>query len=283
MKQTPSLTQRLLTHCGLSAIGAYACVVLLTVAPVSLRAQIQPKAPSGKIYVAGLEGGAQIFTGDKIEALTLKSVYVAQRTAIETNPHGTLAMVFSNGTGISLDPETHIDVKRFTQEPFVASRTDLELEPSVSQTEVFVAHGTLAVSTSKLAAGSVMTYLTPLGSINLHGGKVVIEMEGGLSKISVLEGEGTVRGGEVDLGGKVIHAGEQAISRPGPPGEPNIVIIEKIPAGELAMLEEKDDLAYQARKTVFFETDGTGEITVVPVVPASVPVQATISPAKLPN
>ena len=262
-----------------SALGV---VALLAVSPAALPAQTD-RAPVGKIYVASLEGGAQIATGDNIEAVTAKSIFVAQGSAIETKPRGVLAMVFSNGTGIALDPETHIDVKHFTQETFTASRTDLELEPSVSQTQVFVARGTLAASTSKLAAGSVMNFLTPLGSINLHGGKVVIEVEGGSSKISLLEGEGTVRGGDLDLGGKVIHAGEQALIRPGPPGEPNLVVIRKIPAEELTALEEHAALAYQARKTVFFATDATGEITVVPVVPTSVPVQATISPAKLPN
>ena len=257
-------------------------MALLVVSPFALHAQTS-KAPVGKIYVASLEGGAQIANGDKIEALTPKSIFVAQGSAIETRSRAVLAMVFSNGTGIALEPETHIEVRRFTQEPFVASRTDLELEPSVSHTQVFVAHGTLAVSTSKLAAGSVMNILTPLGSINLHGGKVVIVVEDGTTRITMLEGEGTVRGGDLDLGGKVLHAGEQALIRPGPPGEPNLVVIQKIPAEELTPLEEKAALAYQARKTVFFESDGTGEINVVPVVPTSVPVQATISPAKLPN
>src|ERR1019366_7859626 len=159
------------------------------------------RAPVGKIYVANMEGGAQIANGDRIEAVTTKSIFVAQGSAIETKPRGVLAIVFSNGTGVALDPETHIEVKRFTQEPFIASRTDLELEPSVSQTQVVVARGTLAVSTSKLAAGSVMNFITPLGAINLHGGKVVIEVESGRSKISLLEGEGTVSGGDLDLGG----------------------------------------------------------------------------------
>jgi hypothetical protein len=174
-------------------------------------------------------------------------------------------------------------VKRFTQEPFIPSRTDLDAEPSVSQTEIFLSGGLMAVSTNKLAPGSTMTYRTPLGSINLHGGRMVIESDGDLTKISVLDGDGTVYGGELDLSGKVIHAGEQAIIRPGPPGQPNIIQIGKIPADELARLEDKAAVAHGARKTVLFQTDETGEVAVVQVVPASLPVNVTISPSQIPR
>jgi len=264
-------------------MGAFAFVTALAMAPARLPAETHAKIPTGKVYVSSVAGGSQITVGGKVEELTPKSVYTAQGALIETKLHGTLAMVFSNGTGTFLDEDTHIEVKRFTQEPFVPSQTDLDAEPSVSQTEVFLPQGLIAVSTNKLAPGSTMTYRTPLGSINLHGGKMVIESDGDLTKISVLEGDGTVYGGELDLSGKVIRTGEQALIRPGPPGQPNIVLIRKIPADELARLEEKAAVAYGARKTVFFQTDETGEVIGVQVVPASLPVNVTISPSQIPR
>jgi len=284
MNKTPSCHNSPLLGGSLSALGALALIAAaLATSPVSLRAEVKAKNPAGKIYVASVAGGSQITVGDKVEDLAPKSAYPAQGALIETRPHGTLAMVFSNGTGVFLDQDTHIEVKRFTQEPFIPSRTDLAAEPSVSQTEVFLSHGIIAVSTSKLAPGSTMIYRTALGSINLHGGKLVLESDDDLTKISVLEGNGTVYGGEFDLIGKVIRAGEQAIIRQGPPGQPNFVEIGKIPTGELVSLEEKVIMANDARKTVFFQTDETGEIVVVQVVPASLPVNVTISPSQLPH
>lgn len=265
-----------------SLFATFSLFALLAVAPV-LSAQDRPKNPTGKIYVVSVEGASQFSNGDEVVALAVKSVFVAQGSRIETKPAGTVAMVLSNGTGFSLDKDTSIDVKRFTQEAFVANRTNLDAEPSTSVTLVAVTRGTLAVSTSKLAAGSTMNFTTSLGSINLRGGNVVIEATGDYSKFSLLAGEGTVHGGDLDPAGHVVHTGEQAVIFPGQPGQPNIVKIGKIPAEELEFLDARVTIAYEARKTVFFDTDASGEVTAVPVVAATVPVSATVSPSRLPR
>ncbi len=277
------MNPRLFPGRSLSALGALAFVTLLAFGPVQVRAESKGKALTGKIYVAGTQGGAQVATGEKVEALAIKSVFLAQGAQIETKPQGTLTMVFSNGTGAFLYPDTHLEVRGFSQEPFTASRTDLEIEPSISHTVVFLSHGAFAVSTSKLAAGSSFTILTWLGSFNLHGGNLVVESDSLGVKFTLLAGEGTAQGGELDLGGHVLHAGEQAVILPGAPGQPNIVRIREIPAADLPALEAAAAQAYAARKTVFFEQDATGEITAAPVVPVSIPVQATVSPSRLPR
>ena len=134
---------RLFVGRGSSALSAFALVSLLACFPGALRAA-NPTPITGKIYVAGSEGGSQVATSEKVEALKTKSIFVAQGSQIETKPQATLTMVFSNGTGVFLYPDTHIDIRRFTQEPFVASRTDLEVEPSISHTVVFLSRGALA-------------------------------------------------------------------------------------------------------------------------------------------
>jgi ferric-dicitrate binding protein FerR (iron transport regulator) len=252
-------------------------------APSGFSAPARTKNPAGRIYVASVDGVAQITAGDKIEALVLKASYFAHGKAIETKPRGTVAMVFSSGTGIFLDTETQIEVTRFVQDPFVPGRTTMEIEPSVSQTEILLLLGTAAVSTSKLAPGSTFVLSTSLGSIHLRDGKMVAEVTAELSRFTLLAGDATVRGGTLDLSGKLLHAGEQAVVRAGAPGLPNSVEISKIVPVELAGYEEKATTAYLARKTVFFETDATGEILAIPVVPASLPVPATVSPARLTN
>ena len=267
----------------IASLRALSVVGFLALSTAVGSAQTSEHHPVGKIYVVSLTGASQSASGETVVALTQKSIFPAAGSRIETKPSGTLSMVFSNGTGIFLDQDTHIQIKRFTQDAFTANRTNLELEPSVSTTEVFLSRGILAVSTSKLAAGSAMSFHAMLGSLGLRGGNVVLEANGDELKISLLDGEGTVHGGELDPAGHVLHAGEQAIVLPGPSGQPNIVKIGKIPADELASLEVKAAMAYEARKTVFFEQDATGEVTAVPVVAATLPVQATVSPSRLPK
>jgi hypothetical protein len=72
----------------------------------------------------------------------------------------------------------------------------------------------------------------------------------------MLDGESTVKAGAMDMGGHTIHAGEQALIRPGAPGQPNVIEIQKIPQSEMSKLEEKVSMACMAKKTVYFEVRG---------------------------
>lgn len=293
-----------------------------------LHAQSRKKNPVSKVYVSDVNGEALIDTGEAIEDLSKRSVYTAQGTVIETkrpedpndrDKHYT-TMVYSNGTGAFFDADTRVEVRRFMQEPFTPNRTDVEVEPSISQTQAFVARGTVGLCTSKLVAGSNMSYQTPHGSVSIRGKKVVIQAENDVTKISMLEGDSTVRAGPADLGGHTLHAGEQAIIRRTAPGQPNQIEIRRIPADEMPALDDKVAMACMAKKTVYFETrerqlnngdgplvagedvteggpggpvsafDGTGtgsntgtirEIVPVEIVPVVLPVQFTVSAARL--
>lgn len=318
---------------GWAAFVAFSAGFLaLACLPASLHAQgqgVKKKNPSSKIYVSDVSGEAQIDTGDSVQDLGKRSVYDASGTVIETkkaekaedNAKVFSTMVYSNGTGVYFDHDTRVEVKRFVQEPFKPNRTDMEVEPSISQTQAFVAHGTVGLCNSKLVAGSSMVYNTPHGGINIRGQKVVIEATDNETKVSMLDGDSTVRGGDMDLGGHTLKSGEQAIIRPGPPGQPNIVSVAPIPASETSSLDDKVAMACMAKKTVYFEVkqvqvgtrgalgstaaetgaggngpvvafDGTsansnqtsstatvGEIVPVEVVPTTLPVQFTVSPA----
>jgi len=226
---------------------------LAAIFAIPVSAQGKKKNPTSKVYVADVTGEAQIDTGVQVDDLNKKSVYNAQGTVIETKPNASNAMVYSNGTGIFFDADTRVEVKKFSQEPFTPNRSDQETEPSISQTHAFVARGSVGLCTSKLVAGSSMTYQTPLGSVNIRGRKVVVESADNVTKISMLEGESTVRGGNLDVGGHTLKAGEQALIRQGPPGQPNIVEIQQIPPDQAAQLDDKVSLACMAKKTVYFE------------------------------
>lgn len=317
-------TQKAFRRAGLAHFAAGLALFGLAAFPSPVFGETKKKNPTSKVYFADVKGNAQIDTGDKIQELEKRSVYTAEGTVIDTgtpeNPNDAgkvySTMVYSNGTGAYFDADTRVEVKSFVQEPFTPNRSDMEAEPSISKTQAFVARGTVGICASKLVAGSSMNYDTALGSVNIRGRKVVIQAQEGVTKISMLEGDSTVRGGSMDMGGHTIKAGYQATIRPGPAGQPNIIRIQEIPANEKPQLEEKVSMACAAKKTVYFdikeqktstqpgsgEAAGAGdgaspsgpvtafddatsptplrEIVPVQVVPIELPINHTMTPAR---
>jgi hypothetical protein len=239
-------------------LGLSAAVLIAL--PAAAGTSAKKKNPGSKIYVSDVSGDATIGTENMLEDLSKRSVYTAQGTVIETKKSSGgergrtySTMVYSNGTGAFFDADTRVEVKRFSQEPFTPNRSDVEVEPSISQTQAFVARGVVGLCTSKLVAGSSMTYQTPHASVHIRGRKVVIEAGAEVTKISMLEGESTIRGGAADVGGYTLRAGEQAIIRRTEPGQPNEIQIGRIPPSEAPQLDDKVAMACMAKKTVYFE------------------------------
>src|SRR5277367_3808551 len=143
--------------------------IALTCVAAIARAQEQKKSPTSKLFIAETNGDTQIDTGKEIDDLTKKSVYRAQGTVIETKPNSNVSIVLSNGTGIYADVNTRLEIRGFHQDPFKPNRTDMDDEPSVSKTELFLDYGVIGVSTSNLAAGSTMTYETSLATATIRG------------------------------------------------------------------------------------------------------------------
>lgn len=249
--------------------------------PVFITAQTRRASPASKVFVSDVSGQAQIDTGEKIHDLSKRSVYNAEGTIIETksadrgNARGKTfsTMVYSNGTGAFFDSDTRVEVKRFVQEPFTPTRTDFDVEPSISQTQAYLARGAVGLCTSKMVAGSSMVYQTPHAAVNVLGRKVVIEATSEETKISMLEGESTVRAGASDAGGHTLRAGEQAVIRRGAPGLPNQIRITRIPPAEATTLDDRVSQACMARRTVYFDVrEQTG-------VPAPAPEPTTTEAA----
>jgi FecR protein len=257
-------------------------------------ADAKRKNPTSKLYVADVEGISSINTGEKIEDLTKKSVYAAEGTVLETTPQASNAIVLSNGTGIAFDPDTRLEMRRFLQEPFSPNRTDLEVEPSISQTTAFIPRGTVGLCTSKMVAGSTMTYNTRHASVAIRGRKVVIETGDDTTVVSLLEGDVTVRG-DLMAGGQALKPGQQAIITRPSSSQPPIIKVQDIPPADMNRLSEKVTQACMARKTVYFEvsdrknnqnpTDVFDQeipdedvLVPVPVYPGTIPPINTVSP-----
>jgi hypothetical protein len=259
----------------------------LTSASMAFAADSKRENPTSKVYVADVEGISSVTIGDKIEDLTKKSVYTAEGTVLETAPESTSAVVLSNGTGIAFDPDTRLEIQRFLQEPFPPDRTDMEVEPSVSQTAAFLPRGTVGLCTSKLVAGSTMTYSTRHGSVAIRGRKVVIETNDKETIVSLVEGDVTVRG-DLTTGGQTLKPGQQAIITRDSNIDPPTITIRPIPKNDVKRLGEKVAVACMARKTVHFDVASRSnqeeEAIIVPVevLPGTLSPEITVSPFNIP-
>ncbi|MDA7916715.1 hypothetical protein N9B49_00680 [bacterium] len=235
----------------------------------------QKKNPTSKLYIADLEGQSEIDTGERIDDIRKKSVHNAQGTVIETKADSNNAMVFSNGTGVFLDSDTRMEIRRFSQEPFTPNRTDLETEPSISQTYNYVPRGRVGICAPRMVAGSSMVYATPHISANIRGKKVVVEAMDFETKISAVEGEVTLKGDSAGGAGRTLKGGEQALISQNP-GQPPTIIIQPIPDVERSDIEDKVTLACNARRTVYF--DASQKKSESGNIPDNVPVDGEKTP-----
>lgn len=266
------------------------------------------KGPTSKIYLAETVGEGQITTDGRIFSAKQATAFDAPGTVLETKGDSHQAFVYSNGAGMYVDANTRVEIDRFVQEPFRPDRNSTtEGEPSISQSDVFVARGQVAVCTGQLASGTTMNYSTPHAGVNIRGGKVAVNTTAEETTIYLLEGDATVRGGSNDLGGALLKPGEKAVIRPSSPGRPPTVTISPIEPQMMSSLDEKVAMACNAKKTVSFETiekksaegpqggadtpatgdspaagdDPTQEIVARPTTPTAPQIFNTISPSRL--
>jgi hypothetical protein len=263
---------------------------VVLIVPVALAAGKRTN-PTSKIYVAETKGDSHIDTGEKIEPLSVKSVYAAEGTLIETKNNSSDALVFSNGTALLVGANTRFEVKKFLQEPFTPNRNDLDVEPSISQTAIKVSQGSIGVCTARLVAGSSMVYTTPHCTINIRGHKVMIEVDANETRVSLLEGDVTVIGDGIGTGA-TLRAGQKATIRKPVLDQAAVVSVEPVNAEANTKADEQVSLACIARRTVYFEVadrpgqpgtafDDAPDIRPVEVVPTSPPTQFTVSPARI--
>ena len=234
---------------GLGYISALIC--FLATGLTHAANEIAPN-PTGKLFVAETDGASTILAADQIVELTPKSVHTAKGSTLETQANASLAIVYSNGTGLSLEPGTRLQIVQFHQTPFPPNRPDLELEPSISTTQALLERGSISISTNKLAAGSTMHYQTRHIDVALHGSKAVIETNDERTTVSVLDGSATLRD-RSRPGGQSLNGGQQAvISRAFTTDQP-VITIRNIRENDQQRLEQKAAFASMARRTVYFE------------------------------
>jgi hypothetical protein len=288
-----------------------ASALLVAPAAFAQRGLGKKKGPTSKLYLAETQGEAQIINEGKAHEAKQATAFDAPGTIIETKDGAHQAFVYSNGTGMYVDENTRVEVDRFVQEPFQPDRNSTETEPSISQSDVFVARGLIGICTSQMVSGSTMNYATPHAGVNIRGGKIAIQSTPTESVIYLLEGDATIRGASQDKsragGGEVLRPGERAVIRPGPPGQPPTITIGPIDNEVLTAMDDKVAVACNAKKTVSFETiekqsafgaeggpeqtgnlagspgstDSDQEIVANPTVPTDPPTNITVSKAMI--
>ena len=204
-----------------------------------------------------------------------------------------------------LDQDTRVEIESFAQEPFeadYAANLGALVEPSVSRSQVRVAHGSVGVCTTRLMSGSSMQYSTPFADINVRGGRISIEANADESHVDLIEGDVTVRSGSMDVGGQLLRPGERATIRPpANAGDPPTITIGPIPDDRLAAANDRAAQACGARTAVTFELlagGASGEaagadrasaevdqqsIVAKPTLPPDPTIPVVVSPDRLPG
>lgn len=277
------------------------------VATPLVRAQTTAKNPTAKLYIAEQEGFTDIDTDSFVREAGKNTVYNAANAIIQTKADSKTSLVFSNGVGVFLSPETTLRVEQFTQEPFLPNRADLELEPSISRMILSVRSGSVGICTSRLMPGSTLEIHTPHGVVTLRGKQLVVETNEQGTTFSLLEGDLTARTLALENAGQRFAGGNRAVLRQQRLGDPLVVEVEPIPESAKRGLEDKAAYACMARQMVYFDVGeddpegnlrGRSGISVfdspdeeptadvlrpLPVVP-NIPENPTfVSPAEIPN
>ena len=285
-------------------LAALAAIALATPAALAQRQLGKKKGPTSKLYLAEAVGEGNITTDGKAHEPKQATAFDAPGTVIETNKDSHQAFVYSNGTAMLVDENTRVEVDRFVQEPFKPDRDkSTEVEPSISQSDVFVSRGQVNICTSQMVSGSTMSYSTPNSATSIRGGKVAVTTDGNESTIYLLEGDVTVRGSGKDTGGVLLRPGEKATITSAGRGRPPIIKVAPIESDLIGKLDEKIAAACAAKKTVSFETieqksnfgaEGAPEtpagapppeeeIVAKPTTPETPPTNITVSPDRLPG
>lgn len=253
------------------------------------------KGPTSKIYIAEASGDTQVEVEGRIYTTSQASAYDAPGTIIETMANSHNIVVYSNGTGMLLEEKTRVRIEKFVQDPVhidPASKLDSRTQPAVSNMEIAIQQGNVGICPSAFVSGSSMLYTTPVGTVNVRGGKLAIMATDTMMVVDIILGDATVHAGAKDVGGTILRAGERATVQAAIAGDEPVVMIAPIPSSSMIQVSARVDAACTARKAVTFELieraanepagdEGPQEIIPRPTVPEIPPTNIVVSPDRL--
>lgn len=149
---------------------AVVVLALLLVVPGRIYAD---EGKEGNIHVIKVKGAPTLVDeGDKSTTELKEGVYVKQGHVIKTGKGEQAVLLFSNGTVITIEPNSTFSIDKFLQVPFDSTKVDYakaKNEPSISQTKVTVSEGSIVGDVAKLNKGSTFNIGTPVGVAGIRG------------------------------------------------------------------------------------------------------------------
>lgn len=96
--------------------------------------------------------------------------------SVRTDEQSSALLIFSNGSSVSVRPNSTFDIEEFTQAPYDAGKgsfAQLQADPSASNTSLRLHDGTLVGEVKTLSSASRYEIHTPNGSAGIRGTKWV--------------------------------------------------------------------------------------------------------------
>jgi hypothetical protein len=153
---------------------------------------------------------------------------IEEKSILVTGKDGSIGLLFSNGTLITVKPGTRFYLREYSQKTFppagFPAPSKLEEEPSQSQLLAHLDFGELVVKVPKLKKGSNMILSSPLGTAGIRGtmfqllaarNPITGDITGGVNLISGDISFTDLDGGEQSLvSGQSIHAASSRLGLP---------------------------------------------------------------------
>jgi hypothetical protein len=135
-------------------------------APTPGQGQIQ-----AQIKVARVVGQVTVARADATTAMLHNYDPLSQGDVVITAKGASVVLVFSNGSTVSIGPDSKVAVDEFTQDPFDKNvkLTDLKEEPTTSHTKLNLTYGELVGNVKKLKGESTFQVQTPVGAAGIRG------------------------------------------------------------------------------------------------------------------
>ncbi len=152
-------------------------------------------AAPGKIAVSSVSGELTLVAADGSQKKLTAGAVFGQNTRVATDSKSSAKIVLSNGTIVSLKPDTEIEIMQFEQNnPAAVDGQDyasFSREPeatSGSLTVVRLEQGTATFKVAKLLASSSMTVKTRIGNVKVKGTTFSVADNGSSVSVAVVEG-----------------------------------------------------------------------------------------------
>ncbi|MGE9294072.1 MAG: FecR domain-containing protein [Puniceicoccales bacterium] len=196
---------------------AYLLFALLVLAPfASLQGQEAAMKPAS-ILVARVSGNVTISDVATAEFRPLtKGMKIGQGVTINTGPDGSAILLFSNGSTLTVKPDTKLGIDEYMQSKTEKRTPDelkqLDKEPSTSKTKLRLLEGDLVGSVKKLDIdnGSSFQIDSPIGTAGIRGTtwsmSVRITQDGATGRFGIAIGNGIfipLSGAEQSVGSDV--------------------------------------------------------------------------------